>query len=325
MPPPNVRSTPGISKLREGLVYAFDHSLGWIPVLGSFFLACDVDKSFEEPGKKDGTGIINFLALFVVTQGAFLAASAKDADIAVKVYVLLGIYLTLSLITISGLVLILRLTTTKGQNILRTFDRVTIVYGRFILISTLLITLLLASLAYFGLLPGMKIREQFEKKEIPTLPKYLSEVRAKNWEASWSLIENDKYHMEKWIAWIDEAMRSKTDLKCIWLEQQGTFGKQFRTIHAELQIDPDYRIVQKVAFLKSSLVREDGITDRYRPVFRQLPFNHEGYEELNTFEIANPETQEGLVLILVIGPIKKPAQFPDVLERLKLRVTVTHS
>jgi hypothetical protein len=302
MVPINVRSTPGITKLREGLVYAFDHSLGWIPVIASFFLAGDVDKRLEQRGKKDGTGIINFLALFVVTQGAFLAASAKEADIAVKVYVLLGIYLTLSLIAISGLILVLRLTTTKGRDKVRTFDQVTIVYGRFILISTFLITLLLASLAYFGLLPGMKIREKFEKKEIPTLPKYVSEVRAKNWQSSWSLAENDRYDMEKWISWIDLAMRSKTDLRCIWLEQQGNFGKQFRTIHAELQIDPDYRIVQKVAFLRSSLVREDGITDRYRPVFRQLPFNHEGDNELNTFEIANPEMEEGLVLILVIGP-----------------------
>ncbi len=286
----------------------------------------DVDERCREEKDKDGTGLINWLALFVVAQGGFLAGSAKEADLAVKILVLLGIYLTLSLLTIVGIVRVLRMTVSDEDGAcLRAYDRRTIQYGRYILSATLLITFLLAALAYFGVLPGMKIRQAYSKPDVPVVPRLVYDVAPANVPSPATTYDKDRAQMDKWVRWISESKQNDQNARLIWLEQVNPFDKPYGVFKAEVVVrNPQFQVAEGVCFLRSLTrpIPEDK-ENRFRPVYRQMPFDHQGDRESDVFEVTNPEPEEQLVLILLVRRAKgvQPSvAFPEQLDQYRFSV-----
>ena len=306
-----------LAKARRMISSLFDYTIGF--VVGKTY-ALDIDERCRGELDKDGTSIINWLALFVVAQGGFLAGSAKEADIALKVLVLLGIYLTLSLLTIIGLIRILRTTVDEGGNLKRAYDRTTIAYGRYILTATFIMTALLTILASFGVLPGMKIRQAYPKSDVPVTARLVSNILPTNPPSSLSLYDKDKWAMDRWIEWLNDGKKMNPNARFIWLEQINSFDKPYNGFKAGITMtNPQFKVTDKICFLRSqSQPTPEDKEKRYHPVYRQMPFNHQGDYQSNTFEVFNPEAQDQLLLLVVVKRaegVSQEVSFPKELDQ----------
>jgi hypothetical protein len=292
----------------------------------------DLDAELRFHETKDAIGLCTTLAVFAVTQGAAVAALAKDYK-----GLVVSTYFVLSLVTIWALVIVLRARTrvipptlphnvpwptvgADGRIEVRGFDRTTIQLGRWAFYLALLLTIVMFVLAILDLLPG-QARAPY-KGPLATATYNVIDRMPKNEQLLTSVYWRDHVRLDRWIKWMNQALAvpEHSNEMFVWIEQLTPFDKPYATFHAEVSVKPNqgYVISEHVAFL----VKDDPI--RYRPTYRELAFLPSPQEEAkdsDIVEILMPDPGERLMILMFVDYAKaKPA--PKGIKELGVVVTL---
>ena len=260
-------------------------------------------------GSRDGTGIVTALAAFVITQGGFVAASIKDAKSGPKLWALFTIYVVLFGLSFIGLEAVLRLKATRGGKTVRMFDRVTVLYARWVLFSGIVVLILLSLLARYNLLPGQPTRYDFEG-ELTTTPLFGADY-AHGTSAGSSLKERTRGMMDNWIRSL--AMKYSNGRILLILQQNQPFRRDYFPIVSEVVAKEGFTIGDRFAFLVGEepppLQVAGNFGDYYLPDYRQVPFEPSGKDgRMPSQRLRLPAPNEGERLLVFLEISAAPGQ-----------------
>jgi hypothetical protein len=260
---------------------------------------------FDEKSR-DGTGIVTAMAVFVITQGGFVASSIKDAKSGPKLWALFAIYVVLFALSFIGLEVVLRLTNNRNEKRIRTFDRVSILYARWVLLCGIVVIVLLTMLARYNLLPGQPTRYDFEG-ELTATSQFASDF-ARGTSADAPLKTRTQAVMDRWVKSLATAYSKTAKTTLLVLRQNQPFKRDYFPVRADVTINGDFTIGDRFAFL----VKEDSpplqltgaFGDYYLPDYRQVPFEpaeKDGRLPSHRLRLPAPNAGEQLVVVLAVS------------------------
>lgn len=118
-------------------------------------------------GEADGSSLFQFYAGFIAAQQALLGIATRGKG---KEFALTSIIAVLAVITICGIIRTLRLTKFNDGTNVRAYDKSTLHFGRWVLVSSTLISAAAVVAAYAGVYPGQQPeRKDYEEELIDCL------------------------------------------------------------------------------------------------------------------------------------------------------------
>lgn len=268
------------------------------------------DRGLPFNAEKDAAGMFLTLAAFSLAQGGALATVAKGEGRDWVVLLLYAISVSLTMIVI---VAMLR-STREGADeppladqakAIRAYNRPTIRCGRWTLVWTLMLAVVIGGLAKAQLLPNQTRRIPYDRSEpidiYPSRLLTLDDMFA-NQGVETTREENQRRNTNKWLQWMAHGRVSNPNQDqhrdFLLLRQKETFQDYFRDFPVTLNIeDKSYTLSEPVAFL----VQGDD-TWPYRPTYRTLPFRLgvDGYSPSLTLDVVKPNRGERLYVFVTI-------------------------
>jgi hypothetical protein len=239
--------------------------------------------------QKDGFGAFGALGTFALAQGAALTAVAKGEK---RDNLVLFIYAIIVVFTILWILAMLWASITvedpKNEGSSQTvpaFEWTSIRFGRWTLIWTVFLGIIMFVLGCMGLLPNQNWRVPYTSTGPIRCEALSADTRLQRSSGTSQKL------MDSWIGWINERSRAPT-VRFFWVQTKSEFGDYFKPFAVDVEFAPRYLPQRMVAFL----LHKD--TPASRPTYRQLAFRlGPNNESTNTLDLEDADKGDSVIVL----------------------------